>query len=141
MIYFGENLRYLRKERNLKQAQIKAATGFSSTAWNNYENNVSYPKFLDLVKISEFFNISESDLIHKDLSSTAAEPRTEYQKPASKKEFEEVFQAAADFMEKQYQRELKRLERLLDDSNSERKEYRNLVIKYVKSFDGKTKAS
>ena len=67
MIYFSKNLKYLRELRGLKQSEIPDYTRFSQTAWNNYEKGVSKPKFDDLIEISNFFGVSESDLIHLDL--------------------------------------------------------------------------
>jgi transcriptional regulator with XRE-family HTH domain len=47
--------------------EMSQKTGFTTSQWNNYELGYSFPKFLDLIKISKYFGISESDLIHKDL--------------------------------------------------------------------------
>lgn len=69
-IFFGENLHYLREKNNLTLQQIANILGFSRSQWNNYEVNTSYPKFLDLIKISKYFDIRESDLIHIDLRSS-----------------------------------------------------------------------
>src|SRR5690554_1250231 len=69
MIYFKENLAHLRKTKGCTLDEIADITGFSRSQWNNYELGISYPKFLDLIKISEYFNVSESDLIHKNLSN------------------------------------------------------------------------
>lgn len=65
--FFGENLRTLRKLKDMKLSEIADFTGFSQSQWNNWELGNAFPKFLDLVHISELFGISESDLIHSDL--------------------------------------------------------------------------
>ena len=67
IIYFGKNLNFLREKKGLTLQQIADILGFSRSQWNNYECNTSYPKFLDLVKISKYFDISESDLIHRNI--------------------------------------------------------------------------
>lgn len=72
MIYFRKNLLYLRTNKSMTLKQITGELGFSGPQWNNYELGLSYPKFLDLIKISQYFNISESDLIHKDLALNQA---------------------------------------------------------------------
>lgn len=64
---FSKNLTYLRKQKGYKLDEIASKTGFSRSQWNNYELGTSYPKFLDLIKISKYFDISETDLIHIDL--------------------------------------------------------------------------
>jgi transcriptional regulator with XRE-family HTH domain len=67
MIYFDKNLFYLRTGKGKKIHEIAQENGFSRTQWTNYENNLSFPKFLDLIKIAKYFDVSESDLIHKNL--------------------------------------------------------------------------
>lgn len=66
---FGENLHFLRTQKGLTLSKLAENIGFSSSQWNNYELGSSYPKFLDLVKISKYFGIPESDLMHKNLKS------------------------------------------------------------------------
>jgi transcriptional regulator with XRE-family HTH domain len=50
---------------------ISTEIGFTTSQWNNYELGLSFPKFLDLIKISDYFKIPETDLIHKDLELNA----------------------------------------------------------------------
>lgn len=64
---FGKNLKYLRDKKGLKQSEMLDLIGFKQTTWNGYENQKSFPKFEDLVKISKYFDISETDLIHKNI--------------------------------------------------------------------------
>lgn len=64
---FAKNIRYLRKQKGWKQIEMPANTGFSSSAWSNYENGLSYPRFEDLLKISKLFDVSETELIHTDI--------------------------------------------------------------------------
>jgi transcriptional regulator with XRE-family HTH domain len=66
-IWFAENLKFLREKKGLKQSEMIDNVGFKQTTWNGYETGKSFPKFEDLLKISEYFDISESDLIHIDL--------------------------------------------------------------------------
>lgn len=89
IIYFGKNLTFLRNKKGLKLQEIGDLLGFSRSQWNNYECNTSFPKFLDLIKISKYFDISETDLIHVDLESAEVEP----EKFDTKKEIpKEVFE-------------------------------------------------
>ncbi len=64
---FQKNLSRLRAEKSMTLSQIAKDLDFSPSQWSNYEQGISYPKFLDLIKISQYFNVSESDLIHTDL--------------------------------------------------------------------------
>lgn len=67
-IFFADNLKYLRKQHDKNRAEMATALGFNESTWGNYEANYSKPKFDDLIKICQYFGISETDLIHKDLS-------------------------------------------------------------------------
>lgn len=69
MIYFKKNMYYLRRKKAMTLKEISLEMGFSTSQWNNYELGFSFPKFLDLIKISEYFDITESELIHVDLES------------------------------------------------------------------------
>ena len=73
MIFFRQNLKYLRGCKNLKINELVNELGFSRTQWTNYENNTSYPKFSDLIEIAKYFDISETSLIHDDLKNMKEE--------------------------------------------------------------------
>jgi transcriptional regulator with XRE-family HTH domain len=66
--YLATNLRYLREQRKLKQLEIEAVLGFRRTQWNNYENGVSKPSLEDFIRISKWFGVVETDLLHTDLT-------------------------------------------------------------------------
>lgn len=59
---------HLRESKSLKQTEMKAVLGIERTTWNNYENGVSKPNVDGLTAIAKFFGISETDLLHTDLS-------------------------------------------------------------------------
>ena len=65
---FAENLKFLRDRNRLKQTDMQSVLGFSQTTWNNYERGVSFPKMGDLEKISDYFQVLESDLLHTELT-------------------------------------------------------------------------
>lgn len=69
-LFFGRNLKFLRLKNDLTLEQIAAITGFSRSQWNNYECEISFPKFLDLIKISKYFGVEETNLIHTDLENS-----------------------------------------------------------------------
>ena len=63
------NLVYLRKSKDLTQAQIAEFIGITgNTRWSDYERGKSTPPIEILVKISEKFKISIDDLIKIDIS-------------------------------------------------------------------------
>ena len=67
-LLFAENLKHLRESRSLKQSDMFKEVGFNQTTWNNYERGVSFPKMSDLERISDYFKVLESDLLHTELS-------------------------------------------------------------------------
>jgi transcriptional regulator with XRE-family HTH domain len=68
MILFQKNISLLRTKKSMTLSQITKELGFSASQWSNYEQGVSFPKFLDLIKIANYFEISETDLIHTELA-------------------------------------------------------------------------
>lgn len=72
MIFFAKNLKHLRSVRGLKQSDMLDLAGFKQSTWNGYERGASTPNIDDLIRISDFFGIGESDLLHADLSVRAS---------------------------------------------------------------------
>ncbi len=70
MNFFSSNLKFLREKKGLKQSEIP---DFKRSQWANYESGTSFPKFFDLISIANFFDITETELIHTDLSNVASE--------------------------------------------------------------------
>ena len=76
MKYFPKNLQYLRGKLNLNQGEMSDSIGFKRSTWNGYENSKSVPNLSDFIKICEYFDISESDLIHSDLENVHLKEKT-----------------------------------------------------------------
>jgi transcriptional regulator with XRE-family HTH domain len=68
ILLFGENLKMLRELDGLKIAEMQSDTGFPRSTWAGYENGSSFPSFKDLIKISDYFGILESDLLRTKLT-------------------------------------------------------------------------
>lgn len=68
MKHFSSNLTFLRKSRQMKQAEIKSGLDIERTTWNNYETGKSFPNLQLFAEIAKYFDINEADLLHKDLS-------------------------------------------------------------------------
>lgn len=66
-IYFGENLKKLRKERELTQETLADFLGVSFQAVSKWERSESYPDITMLPVISDFFNVSTDRLLGIDL--------------------------------------------------------------------------
>lgn len=84
MNYFAKNIKLLRKQKGLTQAQILNFVGFKQSTWNGYETGNSQPYMDGLIKISDYFNVPLSDLIEKDLSisTNKKKPQEESQENA-----------------------------------------------------------
>lgn len=65
MIYseFGENLKALRKQRNLTQADLGLHIGLSKAVISKYENGLGYPTFDILIRFADFFGVTTDYLL------------------------------------------------------------------------------
>ncbi len=70
MEYFQQNLRILRKNRNLTQKQLADELGISRSLISLYESGERVPSLKALLKISQFFGISNDELLGKEYQST-----------------------------------------------------------------------
>ena len=70
-MFFGKNIKYLRKKANLKQDEMKAGTGIGGGTWSNYELENTEPDLASLAKISKFFRVSVDDLLNIDIEIAA----------------------------------------------------------------------
>ncbi len=62
-IYFGENLKKLRKEKNITQEELAAYLGVSFQAVSKWERCDTYSDITVLPEIAAFFNVSTDDLL------------------------------------------------------------------------------
>lgn len=68
MNYLPKNLEHLREERKLNKTEMADLIGFNRSTYLGYENGDSNPTRNNLGKLAKFFNVSENDLLYKDLS-------------------------------------------------------------------------
>lgn len=68
MSNFANNIKFLRKKKNLTQAQIAIELGFPRTTWASYEAEQAEPKISEIIRISEYFGIQMSQLLMEELS-------------------------------------------------------------------------
>lgn len=60
---FSENLKALRKGRNLTQKELGAKVGLSKAVVSKYENGMGYPTFDVLIRIAQFFGVTTDYLL------------------------------------------------------------------------------
>lgn len=64
----AQNLKLLRKAKNMSQEEVAEILGIKRTSLSGYENGTAEPSVEGLLKISDFFKISLDQLIKSDLS-------------------------------------------------------------------------
>ena len=72
MIKIHEQLVKLRKENNMSQEKLAELLGVSRQTIYKWENNKAYPDMINLVAISEIFDVSIDELISGDKQSNLA---------------------------------------------------------------------
>ena len=72
-IYFRENIRRLRKERDLTQEALADFLGVSFQAVSKWERGESYPDFEMLPVIADFFSVSTDELLGVDKAKNEKE--------------------------------------------------------------------
>lgn len=60
---FGENLKKLRKSRNLTQKELGAKVGLSKAVVSKYETSMGYPTFDVLIRIAQYFGVTTDYLL------------------------------------------------------------------------------
>lgn len=68
-VYFAENLKKLRKEKNLNQTQLGAIFGVTKVTISAWENNRQEPDFATLKKIARYFHVSETYILNNEEDS------------------------------------------------------------------------
>jgi transcriptional regulator with XRE-family HTH domain len=67
----GENLKLLRKRKQFSQEEIANELGLTRSSYSGYENGVAEPNLVNLIKFSEYFNISLDKLIKRNLAKVS----------------------------------------------------------------------
>ena len=83
MIYFSNNLKFLRLAKGFKQNELASKLNVKTNTISNYENGISEPDFKILDLIVETFDVTSSDILFKDLSSQSVTGSTYQQKQAN----------------------------------------------------------
>lgn len=71
-LYFGKNLRYLRKSKDLTQIKVGEVLDTTKNLITKYELGETNPSIETLIKIAEYFSVSVDDLLRSDLSVSGA---------------------------------------------------------------------
>lgn len=68
--YFGSNLKHLRIQNGMTQQEIADKMEKDYSTIGKWETSQRFPVMSDVIKISEIFGVSLSDLIYKNLMET-----------------------------------------------------------------------
>ena len=65
---FGENLKIIRKRKNMSQEVLAEKMNVSRQAVSKWENSESYPEINNILELCKIFNCKINDLVHTDMS-------------------------------------------------------------------------
>ncbi|NND08374.1 MAG: helix-turn-helix transcriptional regulator [Saprospiraceae bacterium] len=68
--YFGPNIRFLRRTKNLSQEKLASELDITRNRVVSYEKGATEPRLEVLVRLSLYFGVTVDDLLSKDLSAT-----------------------------------------------------------------------
>jgi len=130
--YFKENLKDLRRIRNVKQIELAQAIGATRSAISYYESGKSEPTLNIIVSISEFFNISVDELL-KDHNNNFENEKEELkhvifvaETMLENKYIDGLYELRDTYIEK-----LKRLKNIVDVEIPDRINEINKIIEYI----------
>ena len=83
MNYLALNIRYLRRKKNMKQADLSKILGLKAGAISTYENERSQPSSDNLQKIAEYFDVKIDWLLRKDISKMESQKIEQVEEPTS----------------------------------------------------------
>ncbi len=66
-MHFTDNIKFLRKRRNLTQDEVAGALQLKRPTLSGYENGVGQPNLKTLSRFSEFYGIAIDTLVKVDL--------------------------------------------------------------------------
>ncbi len=76
-MYFADNIKFLRKRRNLTQDEVAGALQLKRPTLSGYENGVGQPNLKTLSRFSEFYGIAIDTLVKVDLQVLSEKQLTE----------------------------------------------------------------
>ena len=65
---FGENLRVLRKSKNMSQETIAEKVGVSRQSISKWENGEAYPEMKNILSLCDIFHCKINNLVHNNLT-------------------------------------------------------------------------
>ena len=69
---FGDNLKTIRKEKNMSQEQLAEKVNVSRQSVSKWETGESYPEMNNILELCKIFNCNINDLIHTDMTDISS---------------------------------------------------------------------
>ena len=69
---FGENLKKIRKEKNMSQEELAEKVNVSRQSVSKWETGESYPEMNNILELCKIFNCNINDLIHTDMTDISS---------------------------------------------------------------------
>lgn len=66
-MYLAQNIKFLRKQKEVTQQEMADALGINQSSTANWESDTRKPDIETIVRIAEYFGVTLDDLILKDL--------------------------------------------------------------------------
>lgn len=73
-IYLSDNIRFLRKQKDLSQEELANKVGLNRGNIASYEKGTAEPKLCNLLSLSKFFEVTLLDLTQRDLQNFGSVP-------------------------------------------------------------------
>mgnify|MGYP003301770653 CR=1 FL=1 len=69
---FGDNLKLIRKSKNMSQEQLAEKVNVSRQSVSKWENGEAYPEMNNILELCKIFNCKINDLVHTDMSDISS---------------------------------------------------------------------
>ena len=69
---FGDNLRQIRKSKNMSQEQLAEKVNVTRQSVSKWENGESYPEMNNILELCKIFNCKLNDLVHTDMTDISS---------------------------------------------------------------------
>ena len=69
---FGDNLKEIRKSKNMSQEQLAEKVNVTRQSVSKWENGEAYPEMNNILQLCKIFNCKINDLVHTDMSDISS---------------------------------------------------------------------
>jgi transcriptional regulator with XRE-family HTH domain len=115
-MHLSSNIRVLRKQKGLTQAQLGVIFNLTDSQITNYEKGKLYPPVELLLRMCSYFEVDMNSFFHVDMSNTDKKTDSYFKKePDKKSELTEMMELSLTDRVKIIEDKLKKLERKIGE--------------------------